>query len=111
MHIGVLVSSTPFVLLIVFLFAAACWGLGMLLARDHMEGPLGSWPVRWFSLLDALAVAAYIVIVVALSFSCSFASRGSLHCPDLMPPADCYNEIRTPHHVHGRFTPRLCSAA
>ena len=68
MPIAVLLSSTPFVLLIAFLFAYACCGLGMLLTRDRMEGPLGNRPFRWFSLLDALAVAAYIVIVVALSF-------------------------------------------
>ena len=68
MPAAVLLSSTPFVLLLAFLFAAACCGLGMLLTRDSMEGPLSGWPFRWFSLLDALAVAAFIVIVVALSF-------------------------------------------
>ena len=65
---AVLVSSTPFVLLIAFLFAAACCGIGMLLTRDRMEGPLGSWPFRWFSLIDIIAAACFIVIVVALSF-------------------------------------------
>ena len=68
MPTAVLVSATPIVLLIAFLFAATCCGLGMLLTRDRMEGPLESWPFRWFSLLDSLAVAAYIAIVVALSF-------------------------------------------
>ena len=40
----------------------------MLLSRDRMEGPLGSWPYRFFSLLDLLAAASFIVIVIALSF-------------------------------------------
>ena len=68
MPTAALVSSTPFVLLISFLFAAACWEIGMLLTRDREEGPLGNWPFRWFSLLDALAAVSFIVIVVALWF-------------------------------------------
>ena len=68
MMAGILLSSTPFILMVAFLLAAACWALALLLSRSRMEGPRGSWPFRWFSLLDLLAAASFIVIVIALSF-------------------------------------------
>ena len=68
MFAAILLSSTPFVLIIAFLLAAACWALALLLSRDRMVGPLGSWPFRWFSLLDLLAASSFILIVFALSF-------------------------------------------
>lgn len=63
-----LVSSTPFILMIAFLLAAACFALALLLSRARMEGPRGSWPFRFFSLRDLLAAVSFIVIVTALSF-------------------------------------------
>ena len=64
----ILLSSTPFILMIAFLLAAACWALALLLSRARMEGPLGSRPLRWFSLHDLLAAVCFITIITALSF-------------------------------------------
>lgn len=64
---AILLSSTPFVLMIALLLAAACFALAFLLSRARMEGPLGSWLFRFFSLHDLLAAASFIVIVIALS--------------------------------------------
>ena len=65
---AILLSSTPFILMIAFLLASACFGLAFLLSRSRTEGPLGSWPFSFFSLLDLLSAASFIVIVIALSF-------------------------------------------